>query len=312
MRRFLVWSGLAAVLGLVIALAGLWAYNHFYGRFLPTTIQQNPIEVQQLLDGARWVSEGTGGRPVYVIAYRESPAFERWRNEEMPKLVAGGADLRIILFARADHQGQVLSTAAERATVAELWLTRDWDLYQRWMASPVQSWTATQLPPADGDMARTAVVEAGRRFIDELGDTLARSSVPLRYPLIIWRDEQGFLKACACDDPRSWAFVRDDLGASAATPDLAPPESPTAPEDDTAAPGAADGETGSGTTALPYPDLPVAGAGSPEGQGAPTPLPPLPGAAAPRPPPSGAPARAQPTPPPSNEKADPNEDTLFF
>ena len=302
MRRFLVWSGLAALVGLVIALTGLWSYNHFYGRFLPTTIQQNPAEVQQLLDGARWVSEGTGSRPVYVIAYRESPAFDRWRTEEMGRLVAGGADLRMIVFARPDHQGQVLSTAPERSTVAELWLTRDWDLYQRWMSSPVQTWTAAQLAPADGDLARTAVVDAGRNFIGELGEALSRSSVPLRYPLIIWRDEQGFLKACACDDPRSWAFVRDDLGASGVAADLAPPEGPSTPTDSTVSP-----DPTSGTTALPYPDPPIAGAEAPVGQGAPTPLPPLPSGSASRP------APATPLPPANaNEKADPNEDTLFF
>lgn len=316
MRRFLVWSGLAAVVGLVLALVGLWAYNHFYGRFLPTTIQQNPTEVQQLLDGAGWVSEGTGGRPVYVITYRESPAFQRWQTEEMDKLVAGGADLRMILFARADHQGQVLSTAPERSTIAELWLTRDWDLYQRWVSSPVQTWTAAQLPPADDDMARSAVVDASRKFVEDLGQALSRSGVPLRYPLVIWRDEQGFLKACACDDPRSWAFVRDDLGASAAAPDLAPPETPAGEDEG----------VDTGTTALPYPDPPIAGTepgvtGAAPGTdaplsgqgGAPTPLPPLPGNPAPRP------ANPAPRPPaspapqtPSTEKADPNEDTMFF
>jgi hypothetical protein len=299
MRRFLVWSGLAALVGLAIALAGLWAYNHFYGRFLPTTIQQNPTEVQELLDGARWVSEGTGGRPVYVITYRESPAFARWQVAELAKLQAGGADLRMIVFARADHQGQVLSTAAERSTVAELWLTRDWDLYQRWLATPVQTWTAPGLAPADGDMARTAVVDAGRQFIDRLGVALARSGVPLRYPLIIWRDEQGFLKACACDDPRSWAFVRDDLGASGVTADLAPPETPV---DATEAP--------TGTTPLPYPDPALPGS-EVIGGGAPSPLPPLPSA-----PPAARPAPAPaPAPVPSertNEKADANEDTMFF
>ncbi len=28
------------------------------------------------------------------------------------------------------------STAAERATVAEIWLSRDWTLYERWTATP--------------------------------------------------------------------------------------------------------------------------------------------------------------------------------
>ncbi|WP_262422545.1 hypothetical protein [Brevundimonas denitrificans] len=51
------------------------------------------------------------------------------------------------------------------------------------------------------------------------------------YPLILWRDREGYLKACACSDPRSWAFIRDDLDAPDQTsPAETPREDDFAPE----------------------------------------------------------------------------------
>jgi len=82
------------------------------------------------------------------------------------RLRAAGVEVRIIVFARADREGMALSTAAERATVAELWLTRDWTLYQRWTATPPRNWTAAGLPEADDSLARRAVEDAGRTFAE--------------------------------------------------------------------------------------------------------------------------------------------------
>jgi hypothetical protein len=61
MRRFLIWSVLAAVVGLVLAGTGYWAYWNFYSRFQPVTITRNQAQIQQLLDEASWVSGGGGG-----------------------------------------------------------------------------------------------------------------------------------------------------------------------------------------------------------------------------------------------------------
>jgi hypothetical protein len=88
------------------------------------------------------------------------------------------------------------------------------------------------------------VVEASHQFTIRLNDLLRDAGVPTGYPLVIWRDREGFLKACACADRRSWVFVRDDVGApddlSTPTPpdpvDLAPgaprtePARPTTPQ----------------------------------------------------------------------------------
>ena len=97
--------------------------------------------------------------------------------------------------------------------MAELWLTRDWSLYQRWTATPTSSWSAAGIPAADGNLARAAVVEAGRAFASRLTAALKSEGLGTGYPLIVWRDREGFMKACACNDSRSWAFIRDDLNA---------------------------------------------------------------------------------------------------
>jgi hypothetical protein len=294
MRRFLIWSALAAVVGLVIAIGGFWAYQHFYARFQPVTVQRNQVAIQRLLEQSSWVSAGGGGEPLYIIGYRDSAAMQRYETEEAPKLRAAGVEVRIIVFARPDREGLSQSTAAERASVAELWLTRDWALYQRWTATPVRNWTAAGIPAADGNLARGAVVEAGRNFVASLSEKLNDEGLQISYPLVIWRDRGGFMKACACSDARSWAFIRDDLDA----PDRI--DAPAVAPGDPAAPAAYPGD--GSPESLPYPDLTTA--------------PPAGGSvSAPAPAPGTAPVAPRPATPPVARKApEPKtaEDTTFF
>lgn len=295
MRRFFVWSALAALVGLVLAIGGFWAYQHFYARFQPVTVTRHQAEIQDLLDEASWLSSGGGGEPLYIIGYRDSAAMQRYEREEAPKLRAAGLEVRIIVFARPDREGMTQSTAAERATVAELWLTRDWTLYQRWTATPSNNWTAAGIPAADGSLARGAVVEAGREFIEQLTEALSGEGLRLSYPLVIWRDREGYMKACACADSRSWAFVRDDVGAPdrIGSPVSGPEGGP-----------AAAGYPGDGSPeSLPYPTLPPL---APDGGE------PGPGAA---PAPSATPAPSRPATPPAPRKAPQakkQDDTTFF
>ena len=307
MRRFFVWSALAAVIGLILAGGAYWAYWTYYARFQPVTVTRNQGEIQRLLDEASWVSAGGGGEPLYIIGYRDSAALQRYEREEVPKLRAAGIEARIIVFARPDREGLAQSTAAERATIAELWLTRDWTLYQRWTATPVRNWTAAGIPAADGNLARGAVVEASRAFVARLTADLGEAGLQARYPLVIWRDREGFMKACACTDSRSWAFIRDDLDA----PDRLDP--PTPAPGDPLAPQVYPGD--GSPESLPYPTLPPiapadgstpapAPGGTPGGTPGTTP------GAAPTPRPAPAPAR-----PPAERKApEPkkSDDTTFF
>ncbi|MBA3049400.1 MAG: hypothetical protein KKE42_07875 [Alphaproteobacteria bacterium] len=285
MRRFFIWSALAAVIGLILAGVAYWAYWNYYARFQPVTVQRNQASIQRLLDESSWVSAGGGGEPLYIIGYRDSAAMQRYEREEAPKLRAAGVEVRFILFARPDREGLAQSTAAERATIAELWLTRDWTLYQRWTATPVRNWTAAGIPAADGNLARGAVVEAGRTFVASLSADLREAGLQARYPLIIWRDREGFMKACACSDSRSWVFIRDDLDA----PDRIDPPA-VAPGDPQPLTYPGDGSPES----LPYPTLPA--------------IPPADGAAP-------APAPAAPATPPVPRKAPEakkSDETTFF
>ena len=290
MRRFFVWSALAALVGLLIAGGGYWAYWTYYARFQPVTVSRDQESIQTLLDEAGWISAGGGGSPVYIVGYRDSAAMQRYEREEVPKLKAAGAEVRIILFARPDREGAQQSTAAERATVAELWLTRDWSLYERWTATPTASWTAAGIPAADDNLARSAVVDAGQKFVIDLTGYLRNSGLQPRYPLILWRDQQGYLKACACTDPRSWVFIRDDLGAPDRSDADVPDELGLEPEPQP-----------DGTPPLDYPDLPPIPEGEtqPETDDA-------------SPPSANPPAPKRPTTPPPAPKAQRQDDTTFY
>ena len=291
MRRFFIWSALAALIGLILAGVGYWAYWTYYARFQPVTVSREQAAIQRLLDESSWVSAGGGGEPLYIIGYRDSAAMQRYELEEVPKLRAAGVEARVIVFARPDREGLAQSTAAERATVAELWLTRDWTLYQRWTATPVRNWTAAGIPAADGNLARGAVVNAGRTFVASLAGHLKNNGLQTGYPVIIWRDQQGFMKACACSDSRSWTFIRDDLGA----PDRI--ETPGVAPGDPAAPAAYPGD--GSPESLPYPNLP----GVPGGAPAPAPAP----GAAPATPPAATPPVPRKAPEPKQ-----SDDTTFF
>ncbi|MDP2764041.1 MAG: hypothetical protein Q8O54_04295, partial [Brevundimonas sp.] len=152
------------------------------------------------------------------------------------------------------------------------------------------NWTAAGIPAADGSLARGAVVDAGRTFITRLNADLREAGLHARYPIVIWRDREGFMKACACSDSRSWVFIRDDVGApdriaSPAADGAGQPEEPSYP---------ADGSPES----LPYPTLPPI---------APTDETPAPSTSPPpRPAPSTPPA---PRKAPEAKKSD---DTTFF
>lgn len=291
MRRFFVWSALAALVGLLIAGGGYWAYWTYYARFQPVTVSRDQEAIQTLLDEAGWISAGGGGSPVYIVGYRDSAAMQRYEREEVPKLKAAGAEVRIILFARPDREGMQQSTAAERATVAELWLTRDWSLYERWTATPTASWTAAGIPSADDNLARSAVVDAGQKFVTDLTGYLRNSGLQPRYPLILWRDQQGYLKACACTDPRSWVFIRDDLGAPDRIDADVPVELGLEPEAQT-----------EGPRPLDYPDLPPI----PEGETTPE------AGDEASPPSANPPAPKRPTTPPPAPKAQRQDDTTFY
>ncbi|NGM51540.1 hypothetical protein G5B46_18160 [Caulobacter sp. 602-2] len=210
MKNWKLWAGLAAVV--VVIGAGWWAWWNFELRWRPKTITRNQAEIAKILEGSGWVSPGLKGPKLYMISFRTCPDCVRFKKEEYPRLHKAGIDTRLIEIARADRNGVPKSTPVERATVAELWINRSWELSEKWDATPVDAWTAPGLKPADGDIARTAVIEAGRKSVEDLVPLLKQNGVNFAYPLLVWWTPDGQMKACACEKRETYRFVRKDLG----------------------------------------------------------------------------------------------------
>ncbi|AYV45458.1 hypothetical protein CFHF_09625 [Caulobacter flavus] len=210
MKNWKLWAGLAAVV--VVVVAGWGAWWNFELRWRPKTITKNQAEIAKILEGSGWVSPGLKGPKLYMISFRTCPDCVRFKKEEYPRLHKAGVDTRLIEIARADRNGVPKSTPVERATVAELWINRSWELSEAWDATPVDAWTAPGLKPADGDIARTAVIEAGRKSVEDLVPLLKANGVNFAYPLLVWWTPDGQMKACACEKRETYRFVRKDLG----------------------------------------------------------------------------------------------------
>lgn len=211
MQRFKLWGSVALILAVIAV--GVWALWNFELRWRPKTITRHQIEITQLLEQAGWVSPGLKGKTLYMVSFRSCPDCIRFKTEEFPGLQAAGVDTRVIEIARRDVNGLAKSTPVERSTVAQLWLTRDWKLLQAWESVPVDAWKAPGIPPADGDMARMAVVESGRSMVDRLRPLLKDNGIDLRYPTLVWWNAKGEMRACACEKRQTYRFVRKELGA---------------------------------------------------------------------------------------------------
>ena len=211
MRRFLIWLTLIGVL--VVAGAIVFLMWDLDWRWRPHTITKRQDAIARALEQSGWVSPHLTGPKVYVIVYRACGACAAFEQAAFGKLQAADVDTRIISIARADLNGQPQSTPAERATVAELWINRSWKLFQQWSLTPPGAWTAPDIPVADGDAARSAVIEAGRQLPIALKSDLAANGVGFDYPMLVWWTKVGRMRACACVDAHSYSFVLHELGA---------------------------------------------------------------------------------------------------
>ena len=219
-RKVLLWLMALVVILPALGGVGYWFYWDQFLRYKPVTITHNLTEIQSLLDRADYVSPKKPGPALYLVTYHACAACRQYEEQEFPKFASVNADTRVIVFARADNQGLSQSTPAERSTVAELWITRNWDFYQAWEQSSDSMWKADGLIVADNDMARGAVVGASRDFINQLSPLLAANGVRVSYPLLLWRDSNNRLKVCACSSDKAYHFIREDLGASGGPADL--------------------------------------------------------------------------------------------
>ncbi|ESQ80844.1 hypothetical protein [Asticcacaulis sp. YBE204] len=213
-KKHILYAILILLTVTVLGGIGYWAYWNFFIRWSPITVTQNQKEIQTLLESSGFAASGKEGPEMWVITYRNCASCKVWEEQELPKFEAISADIRIIPFAPIDVEGKTKTTPTERSTIAEIWLNRSYPLYRQWRAASEEAWQPT-FRPADGDLARTAVVGASRDFIAQLEPLLANNGVPIRYPLVIWRDGTEHIKICACSDERMYHYVRDDLHAPA-------------------------------------------------------------------------------------------------
>ena len=197
-----------------VVFAGLYLAWDLDWRWRPRTIAERQDAIAQALDQSGWVSPHLTGPKLYMLVYRACGACDAFEKAAFGKLQAGDVDTRVIVIARPDVNGQRQSTPAERATVAELWTNRSWKLFQQWTLVPPAAWTAPGIPAADGDAARSAVIEVGRRLVTGLKPDLAANGVRFDYPTLVWWTRDGRMRACACVDARSYRFVEAELAAS--------------------------------------------------------------------------------------------------
>jgi hypothetical protein len=208
-KKLVIWFVLLSV-ALIGAVVAYWMLDL---RWRPKTITANQAEITRILEQSGWVSPGLTGPKIYMIGFRACSNCIQTKADLLPDLRKAGVDTRVIEFVRRDANGVEQSTPAERATVAELWTNRSWRLMEQWDAAPIDGWTAPGIPPADGDIARTAVVEASRDMVDQLRPLLKANGIGFGTPVMIWWTRDGTMHGCSCGSRASWRFIRKDLGA---------------------------------------------------------------------------------------------------
>jgi hypothetical protein len=208
-----LWNLFLTIVVLGLIGGGLYIYWDLDYRWRPHVITKHVDEIGKILDASGWVSPGLTGPKLYEITYRGSPDGVRFEQSQFPDLHQAGVDTRVIVIARADENGAPKSTAIERNTVAELWFNRSWKLYQTWSQTAAGDWTAPGIPPADGNVARSAVVEAGRDMVERLTPLLRDNGIGGAFPTLIWWTKDGKMEGCACDRTETYKFVRKELGA---------------------------------------------------------------------------------------------------
>ncbi len=169
-------------------------------------------EIVELYENARWVHRGLDGPVLYVISFRTCPTCLAFKQAEFEGLEAAGVDVRWIIYARRDREGRQRSSTEERAVQAELWLNRDWQLFERWYATdPNTFYVTSQLPPvAEEDPARMAANEEARALVDRLSDLYAENDVEFAIPTLFWRQNGEWVTYVGYEET-SFAPVRAAL-----------------------------------------------------------------------------------------------------
>lgn len=179
-------------LGLLLAGLGIMGWWSLSVRERPLQVVSDAAPLEALLDSAPYISLNRGERPVYVVAPRSSPELDRWLLNDAVALAEQGREVRVIMVP-SGHGG-----AAEDATIAELWLSRDIDLLAEWMSMRAEHWTAIGIEPVAGSPERLAAHAEAAALARTLMQRVGQGADDARWPLIIWRDGANQLAACLC------------------------------------------------------------------------------------------------------------------
>ena len=176
------------------------------------TLGANAAEIVSMFEGAPWVHRGLNGPTLYVVSFRSCPTCLAFKEAELAGLESAGVDVRWIVYARRDREGRERSSSAERAVQAELWLTRDWHLFEDWYAvDPATYYATADLPPAaDDDPERTSAVEEARAFVDRLSALYTDEGIDLYIPTLLWQEADEW-KTYVGYEETSFAPVREAL-----------------------------------------------------------------------------------------------------
>lgn len=189
----------------------MWLWWRLDLRGDPHTIRKDQASLASALQRAGWVSPHINGKPVYVLVTGSCPACARIETGALEDLQSHGLDTRVIVVAPADRDGKAMSTTADRAAVAEFWINRNWGLYQRWRAPSAT--TMAGIAPADGDAARTAVVETARVSAATIAELLKHNGVAFGYPMAIWWNKDGAMRASLLDNGVAAGKAKQEIEA---------------------------------------------------------------------------------------------------
>lgn len=192
------------------------------GLSAPTTLSHRASDIWRALERSSWVAERDpavkpNGKVLYAVTFRSCPTCAAFKAAELDGLLKAGVEVRWVLYARRDRDGKARSKPGERAMVAELWLTRNADLMNRWWTADDLDafYQSSALPPlADGDSQREAALAQSRALVDSLSGLLKDNSLDMAIPALFWR-EGPETKAYIGYDASGFALARTKLRAPA-------------------------------------------------------------------------------------------------
>jgi|GEM_PF-1408106 len=181
------------------------------------TLTERAEEIANLYQNAPWVHRAIEGPILYVISFRSCSTCLAFKEAELHGLEEAGVDVRWIIYTRRDREDRERSSAGERAVQAELWLNRDWHLFEEWYeVDPTTYYATADLPPsADDDVERAAAVEEARALVEQLSDLYGENGVDLYIPALLWQQD-GTWKTYVGYEETSFAPVRAALTGDAA------------------------------------------------------------------------------------------------